>query len=214
MSVLAPKKSHKRKTTVPNTVVMVPLPSEPTSTSNLFDLLGGSTVAVGGDVLETQRHAVLRPSVGAGGESVISILLNRTSARVGLSESLQQHIPTHLLANAVISFMAPPSMTEEEWCALAWAHPTLHATLDRLGSVTSLVSLSVFKANGDISVYYRGVAEAAVPVGGTARLPVPEPDVMLAELGACVGALAQHAHAAREKADLGMLLDCIAETAA
>jgi hypothetical protein len=205
----APRSHHKKK----GAVVKVPGPAGPAASSNLFDMLGGGTVAVSGPdtVLETQRHAVLH--LTEGGEPSISFHVSRVVVSVGLSESMQQHVPTHLLANAVISLMAPPSMTPEQWSAIAWAHPTLHATLDRIGGVTSLVSLSVLDARGAVAVcYYRGVAEAAVPVAARRVSPVPEPDVMLGELAVCVCALAEHAHAARQASDLESLIDCLASS--
>lgn len=220
LAIAPPKKSHHKKKAATDAVplykkkrcnaaaVKVPGPAGPAASSNLFELLGGNTVAVGGDtsVVEAQRHAVLQLSEA--GEP--SIRVSRAVVSVGLSESLQQHVPTYLLANAVISLMSPPSMTREQWFALAWAHPTLHATLERLGGVTSLVSLSVFNVQGCLAIYYRGVAECAVPVTARRVSPVPEPDVMLGELAACVCVIAEHAHAARQNADIETLIASLA----
>jgi hypothetical protein len=170
---------------------------------------------------ETQLHAVLRRWSGADGIPAASFTV--TPITVALSECQQQPVPTHLLASAIIPLMAPTnplyiSMTAEEWFSHACASPIMHATLARLGCMTSLVSLSVYDDDRDKEVpyltYYRGLGEAAVPVSDTAPRvsPVPEPGAMVSEIAACLLELAEQTHARRiqQAADLSMLLDCLA----
>ena len=165
---------------------------------------------------EVQLHASLYRLMGADGVPTVGFTVTPITANVG-AERLLQPVPTHLLAGALISLMAPTttacfSLTAEEWFALASAHTLMHATLERLGCMTRLVSLSVYENDTEAPrlVYCRGFGLAAEPVPASAPRvsPVPQPDVMVSELAACLVEVAKRA--AEQAADLAMLLDCLA----